>query len=355
MTVSSSPSPGDRRSAWRGLASELVEIRPAAYTRRVAIRAAVCIAPPMLILWSMSRLDLSVYATFGAFAALYGGALGTPTRWRTQAAVGAVLIAASVSGALVALSPHRSWIAIPLCAVWASLAAALSDRHRWRPPGPMFPVFAVATCAAIPTTPALLLSAIVTVVATAAYAVLLGVVEVWVLRRTGIARRDPAPPPPPTMPRAQRLRIQWIRCGVVVLVAGVVATASGIGHPYWAMVASVTPLAVFTLRGQVMRGVQRAVGTVVGLLVAAVLLVPPLPTLALLLIVIALFACAELLVIRNYGAAMIVVTPLAILSMHLAVADPVSVLLVDRLYETLIGAAIGIVAAIVTRDRAPAR
>jgi hypothetical protein len=134
-----------KRTSWRRLLDDLVEIRPAPNMHRIALRATLGVLAPLLVLWSLDRLDLSVYVTFGAFTAVYGGPWRTPHRWRIHLYHGAVLSAATISGALIALSPARAWLGIPLTAVWASLAAALSDRQRWRPPGPVLPVFAVST------------------------------------------------------------------------------------------------------------------------------------------------------------------------------------------------------------------
>ena len=335
---------------WRWLVDDLVEIRPAPNMHRIALRATAGVLVPLLVLWSLDRLDLSVYVTFGAFTAVYGGAWRTPHRWRVQAYHGAVMSAATISGALVALSPARTWLGIPLTVVWASLAAALSDRQRWRPPGPVLPVFAVSTCSAIPTTPERLLEAGVVVVLTAGFAVALGALEV----RLHVRRRpSEAPGPPLIPPRAQRQRVQMIRCGAVVAVAGVIATASGIGHPYWAMAASVVPLTVFTFRGQVIRGLHRAIGTLIGIGFAAILLMVPLPSLAVLFLIAALLACTEMMVVRHYGIALIFITPLSLISVHLANPEPVPLLLQERLIETLIGVSIGMLAAILTRDRDP--
>ena len=43
----------------------------------------------LLGLYAAGRLDLAVYANFGAFAAIHGGP--ARTRWRTQATVGIIL------------------------------------------------------------------------------------------------------------------------------------------------------------------------------------------------------------------------------------------------------------------------
>ena len=128
----------------------VTEIRSAPGAAWVAVRVATTMLIVLLGLYAAGRLDLAVYANFGAFAAIYGGTARTTTRWRTQAVVGVILTAPVASGVLVGFSSHRSWLAVPIAAGWAALAAVLSDRGGWRPPGPMFPVFAFVTCAAIP-------------------------------------------------------------------------------------------------------------------------------------------------------------------------------------------------------------
>ena len=338
------------RAGWRSLTGELTTVNAAPHAHRVAVRAALAILVPLVVLAVIGRSELAAYASFGAFAAVYGGGRRSTARWRLQAQVGTVLSLAVISGALVALSPYRSWLGIPVAAAWAALAASLSDRNRWRPPGPMFPVFAVATASAIPSTPASALTAGIVVVSAALLALGLGVAEIALFR---LLRRPPDPPaaPGPPQPSVARQRLHLIRCAIVVLVAGTFATGIGIGHPYWAMVASVTPLTVFTLRGQVVRGVQRVVGTTIGLVVATVLLGLDLPVWLVLLMIAGLQAMVELLVVRNYGLALLFVTPLALLSVQLANPLPVRELITDRFVETLIGVTIGVLAAILTRNR----
>lgn len=338
------------RTGWRSLTGELTTINAAPHAHRVALRAALAILVPLIVLAVIGRSELAAYASFGAFAAVYGGGRRSTTRWRLQAQVGGILALAVICGAIVALSPDRSWLAIPVAAAWAGLAAGLSDRNRWRPPGPMFPVFAVATASAIPSTPGSVAAAGVVVVSAALLAVGLGVAEVALVR---LLRRPPDPPaiPGPPLPSAARQRLHLIRCVVVVLVSGTIATGIGIGHPYWAMVASVTPLTLFSLRGQVARGVHRVVGTTIGLVVAALLLSLPLAGWLVLLLIAGLQAVVELLVVRNYGLALVFITPLALLSVQLANPEPVRELITDRFVETLIGVTIGVLAAILTRNR----
>ena len=336
-----------QRGSWRVLLGDLIVLQPAQGTRRVGTRAAITMGTALLILAGAGRLDWSIYATFGAFASIYGGSRPRPQRWRTQAGLGALLTAAVGCGALTATSDQRRWIAIGVTAIWATVGAVLSDRYSWRPPGPIFVVFAVATCAAIPTQPAGVAAAIAVAAGTAAFAVTLGAVEArWLPGSTwGL--------PPPVLPPAprHRQRIHAVRCAVAVAVAGLIATTAGISHPYWAMIAAVVPLVARTFRAQLVRGLQRTVGTALGLVAAGILLLLPMPTVLTIVVIAGLQACAELLVVRNYGLALVAITPLALLAMQLANPEPVGALLVDRLVETVIGVVVGVLTAVATRDR----
>lgn len=53
-------------------------------------------------------------------------------------------------------------------------------------------------------------------------------------------------------------------------------------------------------------------------------------------------ALAELLVGRNYALALVAITPLALLMVHLAAPAPTSQLLADRGIETVIGVLVGL-------------
>jgi uncharacterized membrane protein YccC len=74
----------------------------------------------------------------------------------------------------------------------------------------------------------------------------------------------------------------------------------------------------------------------------------------LVVVVVVLQTVAELFVVRNYGFAMIFVTPLALLMNLLVGTARTDVLLRDRALETLIGAVVGIVVALLSTRRAVA-
>ncbi|MDN4172751.1 FUSC family protein [Nocardioides sp. SOB77] len=301
------------------------------------MRAGVSVLVPLLVLLAADRLEWSIYAAFGAFTALYGRERVGPLRVRLQTEVGVLLTGVVAVGVLVGTSAHRAWLAVPLAALLTAASAVLSDRQRWHPPGALFPVFALTACASIPSEPGDVVVAALVAGATAAFALVVGNAGAWLRRRSTSYAATPAWPERPTG--------TWrdvAPSAVAVLLAGAVATSSGIGHPYWAMVSAVVPLVAADPVRQVVRGLHRVVGTAFGLGLAAVLLTLDLEPLALVLLAVALQVAAELLIGRNYAVALVAVTPLALLMVHLVSPVPVGTLLLDRGVETVIGVVIGL-------------
>ena len=140
-----------------------------------------------------------------------------------------------------------------------------------------------------------------------------------------------------------------------------IGVLSGSGHPHWAMAAAAVPLAGADLPSSVYRGIHRIVGTCLGLVVVAAVLLPwpgsPLPAFpgqeaaVLACLVIVLQFTTELFMTRHYGLAMVSFTPVILLIGQLAApADP-HVLMTERAVETLVGAVVGILVVVLVRRR----
>ncbi|MBL7258422.1 FUSC family protein [Paractinoplanes lichenicola] len=167
-----------------------------------------------------------------------------------------------------------------------------------------------------------------------------------------LLRSLPARPHGPLWPAAARVALGALAAGTV---AGLLAHVTGLGHPYWAAVSAVAVLQAASLRLSLHRALQRGGGTLVGLLIAgAAVAVPGGPWVLVAEIVVAQVV-AELLVVRNYGLAMLAVTPLALLVGELGHATPPLELVGDRLVQTVLGCAFGLAAALLIRNRAAAR
>ena len=133
---------------------QLIRVAPAAGAHRVAVRAGISIALPLAVLWLTGHIAWSMYATFGAFASLYGRDAAYGARLRMQLQAGAVLVLGVTAGTATACLADRRWLAVPVVAACAFLGSLLADRLRWHPAGPLFVVFGAAALAARAATPA---------------------------------------------------------------------------------------------------------------------------------------------------------------------------------------------------------
>ncbi|MFJ8855917.1 FUSC family protein [Streptomyces sp. NPDC102437] len=138
--------------------------------------------------------------------------------------------------------------------------------------------------------------------------------------------------------------------------AGYVSQAAGVGRPYWAIVTAASLYqANVTLSWN--RALQRTLGNLLGVLVFAAIL-PVSRTGPLALIGFCLFFgfAAEALITRNYWLGSVAVTPMALLVLEFGGTHPAGELIGDRVLDTVIGAGVGILAAmLVTNRRAAGR
>lgn len=310
---------------------DLFVVRPHNGAHRVAARASISVFVPLLVLWLIGHTEWTIYASFGAFTALYGRNHAHLTRAQMQLAAAAGLCLSVVAGTTVGICDQRFWLAGLIAPIVAILSAFLGDAIDMHPPGPLFFVFAFGATASSPHTPAHVGIAAAVSVATALFAV-----------AVGSAGRLVRPTPYAALTLRWRFEPKHLVYGAAVLTAGIVPTALGLAHPYWAAVAAIAPLTVRGRRAQVIRGVHRICGTLLGLIVAAPLLAWHPRGLAFVLTAAVLQALAELFVGRNYGLALAFVTPLALVMGSGAVRGDWVAALGDRALETTLGAAVGI-------------
>ncbi|NYF99530.1 FUSC family protein [Janibacter cremeus] len=133
------------------------------------------------------------------------------------------------------------------------------------------------------------------------------------------------------------------------LVAGTIAFALDNAHAYWA-----TAFAVLivhsggTRRAQLQRSFQRTIGTAAGLLAFGLVLGLDPSHWALIALVVCLQFVVEMLVTRNYAAAVVFLTPLALsISVSVTDMDP-STILYDRGVDTVIGVGVALVVVVVS-------
>ncbi|WP_457147161.1 FUSC family protein [Mycobacterium sp. URHB0021] len=134
-----------------------------------------------------------------------------------------------------------------------------------------------------------------------------------------------------------------LRVAIGVPVAGATASMLGLGHAYWAMAAAVLVLHqgadwIRTLQ----RGIERMLGTWVGLGLAAGILVLHPQGLWLAVVLALLNFAIEMLVVRNYALAAVFITATALTISSGSRQVDVGDLLLDRGVDTLIGCVVGL-------------
>ncbi|MET9547225.1 FUSC family protein [Streptomyces sp. NPDC006627] len=142
-----------------------------------------------------------------------------------------------------------------------------------------------------------------------------------------------------------------LRTALGCALAGYGSLALGIGRPYWALVTAASLYqANVTLTWN--RGVQRVVGNLVGVLAfAAIAPFAHLGHAELIVSCLALAFGAEALISRNYWLGSVCVTPMALLVTEFARFQQPGELILDRVVDTLVGAVLGVAAAVLVTNR----
>lgn len=311
-----------------------------------AIRVALAVGLPLLALDAIGRLDLAVYAAFGGLAMLYGH--GEPARHRVQSQIvaGAGLVA-TMAAAMIFSAVHAPVFVLgALLVVTVIGAATLGTVMRWVPRGEMFFVLVLMIIADVPTSWDRLPLDIAVGAAGAAFSVLLAALDFF-----GAAPDGPKPDGWHRRIAAgyadldRRSHLILVTAATLgVLAAWLLALVLGVGHPFWAPVTVAALMPALAAADVWRRTLQLMLGTLGGVGIAAVLFSFEPNHIALIAIIIVCQAAAEIVVARNYGAALLFFSPLAIGMSNLSRGLPWQPVLIDRLSE----AALGVVVALLT-------
>ncbi|MGY1713281.1 FUSC family protein [Geodermatophilus sp. SYSU D01106] len=381
---------------------------------RRGVTAAVCLAVALGTGAALGRVDLGSAAALASFTAVYGHALPYRRRAGVVAAVGAALVASSALGALTAGHP----VALVLgCAALAAAAVAAGVVWRVGPPGPLGVVLVAGGSSALGTAPGGTGPHVLAAAAGAALA-WAGCMLPWLWDPSGPERRaleaaeaalggspagaaravrladvavrggsrrgradlrrrlgdvearflaalpDAVPdagaaaPPGPAPARWWHVpaAATALRLGAGGAAAGLAAVALGLASPYWAVTTAVGVQLGTDARATRARGLQRALGTAVGVLLAGVLVALDLPLPAAIATAALLQLVVELLVAAQYVLAVSFITPLALLLVHLGnPATTAGGLVAERLAETGVGVVAALAAGLALLPRASSR
>jgi hypothetical protein len=307
----------------------------------------VGVAVPLLILLAVDRLDLAIYAAFGAFTGIYARNEVQFTRVVRQSIAGGVLTVSVSVGALLSQMQADVWGLTAVTCVVSGLGAIIAANWGLAPAGSIFFIFATAAVGSMPHGAPVWVAAAVAA-ASAGLCVLLGA-GAHLLGEGRAGRHIGSIATGLSMPDLLSHGARFTIAPALAGVLGILSTAvwPELTHPYWAMVAAVAPITPPHRTARVQRGLHRIIGTLGGVVVAAFLLSFPSEAWQLVVWVILLQFLAEVFVARNYALALLFITPLALVMTQIGHPQEVVTLVTSRAVETALGAAVGIAVVIV--------
>lgn len=165
------------------------------------------------------------------------------------------------------------------------------------------------------------------------------------LRDSSLGRPDPAYLIRQTLRWPSEISLIALRVGVAAAVSGALALILGFDHIYWGVAFAALVLHQGGSRSaQTIRGVQRLLGTLVGLGVYALVLLWSPGGLWLVLLLFGLQFAIEMLIVRNYAAAVVFITPISLtISMAGAPSQEPTALISERAIDTLLAVAVALV------------
>ncbi len=336
---STAPLPDPAVTPERPRTHEWFRFGPALNDHHPAIRTAVGVGVPLFTLVLIGRADLAIFAAFAAFTGIYGRNAPHRERLNRQFTAGMLLLVFIFAGTMSANFGIGTWGIVLGTTLVAGFGTLISGFTRLKPVGSLFHIFAFGAIASIPHQPPLW-QVMTTAVATLSLTLIIGQITRLLPRN----RTEWVCLVRPKFSQAERKRV-WVEAGLYMAAAGTAgstATALGIGHNYWAMVAAIVPLAGVTTLHRIGRGVNRVLGTSVGLVLTYAILLIGLVPWQLVLVIALLQFLAEMFIARQYSLAQVFVTPLALMSTELASSHSPGTLIQDRALETLIGSVVGI-------------
>jgi hypothetical protein len=333
---------------WRNAAQSLISLNEVPWRWSAGVQAAIATGVPLAVFTAAGHQPRGLIAVLGAFTALYCATLRLSDRVVALPLVGAGFVLASALGVLCAA---EAWLTTMCPIAVAVLACAIAFRVDLGPPGPMQFVLVAGISGNIAAPAELgaasvngfLIPLLVAVGAMSAYLLVIGPLALPFVRQ-----REGKPASFRAVftlaPFDEETTVVAMRVVIAVAVASVVSLPLGVNRAYWViMVAGAVLQASHVRRLTVIRTVQRVLGTIVGVALFALLVAMQLSALWLVVIVALLQFAIEVVVARNYGLALIFITPLALMISGAVGTDDPIVLAGERIVDTLLGAFIALV------------
>ncbi|WHT49543.1 FUSC family protein [Sporosarcina thermotolerans] len=139
--------------------------------------------------------------------------------------------------------------------------------------------------------------------------------------------------------------ISAVRFGVITIIAAIIAYEFNLARSYWVPLSCVAVLSGATIVATFHRAIQRGIGTIVGILLAGILLAIHPSGYLIALFILVLTFITELFIVKNYGLAALFFTPSALLMVESTShgSFSFSYFASARIIDVVIGSAIGLI------------
>jgi len=308
------------------------------------LQAALALLAAIVLTTYSPWAHLVGFPALGALASLFGRYAPLAKRMRIVVICAALLAFGVLVPSLASYAGASSTVMVLTLAVVAGVATLVVSHWRLGGPGAVIIVFAAGGAQAPITSGNLLVERIALTLA--------GGVVAWLvcmltdhLRSAEIASRH-VPPAAPHRPLKHEL-IAAGRITVGAAIAALIAHAAGLHHPAWAAIGATAVMQGGHLHVTMNRALQRMAGTIVGAFIVWAILAQSPPFWMLVAAIVFFQFVTEVIIGYNYALGQITVTPMALLMTYLASPTAAHSMPVERVLDTVLGAALGIVFAVI--------
>ncbi|UXS04228.1 FUSC family protein [Agrobacterium tumefaciens] len=301
----------------------------------------VLIALPLVHLSSWSHLI--GFASLGALVALFG-------RFAERGKRGGIVLQCAFWQTVgVLVMSLAAWLGAPsimlllLLALLSGTFFFIVTTGRFGPPGALIFVFAAgASMGHVTSASEIIERGLATAIVALLAWLICSLTEVFRHKANG----DLPFPVEPLRPWNPRV-VAALRIALGSAIAGLAAHVLGAAHPAWAVLGAMAVMQGSHLHISMNRALQRTLGTVAGAILVWWILQQEPSVWVIIAILAGLQFATEVIIGSNYGLGQILVTPMALLMSYLAAPYAASHTMVpERVLDTLLGAAIGIVLAV---------
>lgn len=298
--------------------------------------ATLAISLPVLIGASMDAFSSSVLASMGGLVILYMGQTKLSHRLATLVACSVGFLLCFLFGTFTSFNPVLSAFTLALTAF---LATVICRFYRLPPPGSFFFIMVACVSRALPYEITLIGERTIILLAGCLGALLLGLLYTLFQAKRELVT------PPVTQQRPLDKVALMLEAGLIALFIGggyLLALIIGLENPYWVPISTAAIMQGATFQTVWHRNVHRIVGTMIGMGLAWLIFSFSLSPWVLAWLIMILSFLIEALVTRNYGLAVIFMTPLTVIYAEAnQVAGDVHVLIGARMMDIVFGSWIG--------------